>query len=442
MDKTILPEFQAFLLLKRLVKEKSVSYYASWVSKFIGFSNTNEKLNDTGSIDSLIGEFISSLGNGNKIEEWQLQQARDAVNLYINNYLKGDTSSVLPNRTLEMLHAAMDYSGVLNRMKTALEVKHYAYKTERSYLDWAKRFFEYVSKTNRKDAAISAISQNDVKDYLTHLALHHKVAASTQNQAFNALLFLLKNVLDADTNDLAKTVRAKRGPKLPVVLSVEEVQKLLDGMEGENKLIAQLLYGAGLRLMEVARLRVKDIDFSSNLLFVRSAKGDKDRTTVLPGMIKEDLQLQLQKVKELHEKDIALGHGEVYMPDALSRKYPNAGKTIGWQYVFPAAKLSVDPRSAKVRRHHIGEKSIQIAIQKAVRNAGIVKPASVHTLRHSFATHLLLNGTNVRQIQDLLGHKHLETTMIYTHVVRNMYNAPQSPLDVLQNKLKSENKQS
>jgi integron integrase len=442
MNKIILPEFQKFLLAKGLVKEKSVSYYAYWVSKFIEFTNTIEKQNSIGSVDSLTSEFLHSLGVGKKQEDWQLQQAGESVKLYIQNYLKGDISSLLLSKTKETKHTGLDHSIILERMKNAMTVNHYAYKTERSYLDWAKRFFAYVDKTNKKDGANAAVSQNDVRDYLTYLALNQKVAASTQNQAFNALLFLLRNVLAVETGELGQTVRAKRGPRLPVVLSVEEVQKMFDAMSGDNKLIAQLLYGAGLRLMELARLRVKDIDFENNLLFVRSGKGDKDRSTVLPESLKENLRAQLQKVKELHDKDIAAGHGEVYMPEGLDRKYPDAGKTLGWQYVFPAAKLSVDPRSAKIRRHHIGEKSIQMAVARAVQNAGIQKPATVHTLRHSFATHLLLNGTNIRQIQDLLGHQHLETTMIYTHVVRNMYYAPQSPLDVLHKKQEDARKQS
>jgi integron integrase len=221
---------------------------------------------------------------------------------------------------------------------------------------------------------------------------------------------------------------------LPVVLSIDEVQKIFKHVEGTDLLILQLLYGSGLRLMELARLRVKDIDFVQNLIFVRGSKGDKDRTTILPQTIKGMLEKHLEGTKKLHDQDLAVGYGEVYLPDALERKYPNAAKEWGWQYVFPSSKLSVDPRSGKIRRHHISEKAIQNAVKEGVKKAGIVKHASVHTLRHSFATHLLINGVNIREIQNLLGHKHVETTMIYTHVIRDMVSVPKSPLDSLYNK--------
>jgi integron integrase len=274
----------------------------------------------------------------------------------------------------------------------------------------------------------------DIREFLTHLAVHKKVSASTQNQAFNALLFLFRNVLKIEIGDLSSTIRAKRGPKLPVVLAVEEVRQLFSCMEGKQLLIAQILYGAGLRLMELARLRVKDIDFGSGLIFVRSSKGDKDRSTILPGSVREPLQQHLTEVRALHNQDLAKGFGEVYLPDALGRKYPNAPKDWAWQYVFPSSKLSVDPRSGIVRRHHMDETSIQKAVGTATRKAGIAKQVSVHTLRHSFATHLLMNGVNIREIQTLLGHQNIETTMIYTHVLRDMKNAPQSPLDALYGK--------
>jgi integron integrase len=263
------------------------------------------------------------------------------------------------------------------------------------------------------------------------LAVEKKVSASTQNQAFNALLFLFRNVLKIEIEDLGSTIRAKRGPKLPVVLTVEEVRQLFSCMEGRQLLIAQIIYGAGLRLMELARLRVKDIDFGSGLIFVRASKGDKDRSTILPGAVREPLQEHLTEVKALHNQDLAKGFGQVYLPDALGRKYPNAAKDWAWQYVFPSSRLSVDPRSGIVRRHHMDETSIQKAVGTATRKAGIAKHVSVHTLRHSFATHLLMNGVNIREIQTLLGHQNVETTMIYTHVMRDMTTAPQSPLDLL-----------
>lgn len=245
------------------------------------------------------------------------------------------------------------------------------------------------------------------------------------------MLFLFRVILNIELTDLDKTVRAKRGVKLPVVLSIEEVQKLFKHIKNTEALMVQLLYGSGLRLMELARLRVKDIDFGSNLIFVRDGKGDKDRSTILPEAVKLPLQSHLEKVKLLHEEDLKSGHGDVYLPDALDRKYPNAGKEWYWQYVFPSLKLSVDPRSGKIRRHHISEKTIQNIARNAAKKAGIAKHVTVHTLRHCFATHLLMNGVNIREVQELLGHKNVETTMIYTHVMRDMANAPKSPLDML-----------
>jgi integron integrase len=278
------------------------------------------------------------------------------------------------------------------------------------------------------------LDSGDVRDFLSYLALTKRVSSSTQNQAFNALLFLFRDVLKKELSDLSKTVRAKRGQRLPVVLSVEEVKEIFKHVEGTDLLVLQLLYGSGLRLMELARLRVKDIDFSASLVFVRNSKGDKDRTTMLPESVTASLRSHLERVKVIHEKDLSLGYGEVFLPDALERKYPNAARDWHWQYIFPSSKLSVDPRSGKIRRHHINEKTVQNAVKEAVKKSGIAKHASVHTLRHSFATHLLMNGVNIREIQNLLGHKHLETTMIYTHVIRDMVSVPRSPLDNLYSK--------
>jgi integron integrase len=237
--------------------------------------------------------------------------------------------------------------------------------------------------------------------------------------------------LQIDLKDLGHTVRAKRGPKLPVVLSTDEVRQLLSHLSGRNLLLVHILYGTGMRLMEVARLRVNDIDFGSNAIFVRGGKGDKDRATLLPDAVRETLRDHLEEVRKVHETDLSKGQGEVYLPEALERKYLNAGKEWRWQYVFPANNLSVDPRSGKVRRHHINPATIQNVVAEAVRETGIPKHATVHTLRHSFATHLLMNGVNIREVQELLGHKNVETTMIYTHVMRDMAHAPQSPLDAL-----------
>jgi len=355
--------------------------------------------------------------------DWQPRQAEDAILLYYFNYLGkagGQTGGA---------GGIMDTESALSESRRLIRLKHYSYSTERTYLQWIERFLSYALASENKK--IEDLSSIDFKNFLTFLALKRRVSSSTQNQAFNAILFLFRNVLGKQMGDLGNTVRAKRGQKLPVVLSVDEVKQLLQQMTGTNRLIAELLYGAGLRLMELARLRVQDIDFDSSTILVRSGKGDNDRTTILPKAVRERLREHIANVKTLHDKDLAIGHGEVVLPNALSRKYPNAAKEWNWQYVFPSASLSVDPRSGKTGRHHISDKSIQLAVKEALKKTGIVKHATVHTLRHSFATHLLQSGINIREVQSLLGHKHIETTMVYTHVLRNMSNAPQSPLDGL-----------
>ena len=389
----ILPEFQDFLLLHKLVPEKNVPYYANWVSKFLIFSNKHAQLD----LDSLVLEFLHFLQSEKNLADWQTRQAEEAVQLYLNHF-RGDKIIQKVNGAAQLGNSLTDMPRILEEVRRLIRMKHYSYSTERTYLDWARRFFNFVNETKGKNNAPSAVGQEDVKSFLSHLAIKQRVSASTQNQAFNALLFLFREVLQEDFGDLSGTVRAKRGKRLPVVLSMDEVKALLQHLSGQSLLIAHLLYGSGLRLMELARLRVKDVDFESGLIFVRSGKGDKDRSTILPKAVNDSLREHLAKVKVLHEKDLAAGHGEAFLPDALDRKYPKAGMEWGWQYVFPSSRLSVDPRSGKIRRHHISDKAIQISIGNAVRKAGIAKHATVHTLRHSFATHLLMNGVNIREV--------------------------------------------
>jgi len=419
----ILPEFQAFLRSRKFVPEKNIPYFASWASKFLYFCNKNNQLDN----NKLVMEFMDSLQRDHRIHDWQIRQARQAVQVYLVNF-KGKTASDALSLNAKSDAKGSDVSRIIEEIKRSIRLKHYSLSTERSYIDWAKRFFGYVYEIKGDETAFDA---DDIKQYLSHLAIKRRVSASTQNQAFNALLFLFRNVFGQDIGNLGDTVRAKRGARLPMVLTTDEVLALFSGMSGTSLLIAQVLYGSGLRLMELARLRVKDIDFGMQTITVRSGKGDNDRTTVLPESVRDKLRVHIEKVKALHDKDLASGYGEVYLPEALERKYPKAGKEWGWQYVFPSSRLSVDPRSGKIRRHHISEDIVQTAVANAVKKAGIVKHVSVHTLRHSFATHLLMSGVNIREIQDLLGHKNIETTMIYTHVLRDMTNAPQSPLDTL-----------
>jgi len=320
----------------------------------------------------------------------------------------------------------LDKPRLLDLVRDRIRVKHYSLRTEQAYVQWIKRFIFFHGKRHPKDMAAP-----EVEAFLSHLATEKNVSASTQSQALSALLFLYREVLGIELPWLENLTRAKKPQRLPVVLTVAEVKAILVRLDGRNALMANLLYGAGLRLMEVLRLRVKDLDFGMRQITVRDGKGFKDRVTMLPESLIEPLQRYLQKVKEIHQEDLRAGFGEVYLPYALERKYPNAGREWGWQYVFPSSQRSIDPYSGKERRHHLDEKVLQRAIKMAVRDAGITKPASCHTMRHSFATHLLQSGYDIRTVQELLGHKDVSTTMIYTHVLNRGGRGVRSPLDSL-----------
>jgi len=305
-----------------------------------------------------------------------------------------------------------------------LRVKHYSIRTEQTYTDWIKRYIYFHDKRHPKD-----LGARDIEAFLTHLAVVGKVAASTQNLAKSSLLFLYREVLEIDLPWLDNITQAKAPKRLPVVLTVSEVQSVMSHLTGTHSLIASLLYGGGMRLMEAVRLRVKDVDFAQHEILVREGKGFKDRVTMLPEAVVAPLKAHLAKVKTLHEEDLAQGFGEVYLPFALDKKYPTAGREWGWQYIFPSRNLSVDPRSGKTRRHHLDEKGVQRAVKQAVRDAELTKPATPHTLRHSFATHLLQSGYDIRTVQELLGHSDVSTTMIYTHVLNKGGRGVVSPLD-------------
>ena len=315
---------------------------------------------------------------------------------------------------------------LLDQLRNRIRVKHYSIRTEQQYVQWVRRFIVFHGKRHPRDMGVA-----EVEAFLTHLAVDGLVSASTQNQALSALLFLYKEVLGVNLPWLADVTRAKTPQRLPVVLTQDEVRRVLVQMDGVYGLLARLLYGTGMRLMEAMRLRVKDIEFTRGEIVVRDGKGGKDRMTMLPHALKADLQAHLLKRHEQFQEDVQAGKGGVYLPDALARKYPNASTQWAWQYVFASGSYSIDPRSGEVRRHHLDEKLLQRAMKKAVSAAGITKLATPHTLRHSFATHLLERGQDIRTIQELLGHKDVTTTMIYTHVMNKGGLGVVSPLDSL-----------
>jgi integron integrase len=315
---------------------------------------------------------------------------------------------------------------VLQQVREAIRVRHYSYRTEQAYIGWIERFIRFNHGRHPGE-----LSEKEIGKFLTHLAVRENVAASTQNQALSALVFLFKQILGKELNEMTDIIWAKKPRRLPVVLSRSETKSVLDNLSGVYWIIGNLLYGSGLRLMECLRLRVKDIDFRYQQIIVRSAKGEKDRITMLPEIVKPVLKKHLEKVERLHRKDIKDNLSGVYMPYALERKYPNAQKSPGWFWVFPSSKISFDPRSGKQRRHHIHHGVVQKAVGEAIKRAGIVKPAGCHTLRHSFATHLLESGYDIRTVQELLGHSSVSTTMVYTHVLKKGGVGVKSPADSL-----------
>jgi integron integrase len=313
---------------------------------------------------------------------------------------------------------------LLDQLRERIRYKHYSLRTEHAYVQWAKRFVLFHDKRHPRD-----MGAREVEAFLSHLANEGNVSASTHQQALSALLFLYKEVLGVELPWLDDISRPKKSKRLPVVLTVAESHKLLTQLEGTHELMARLLYGSGMRLLECVRLRVKDVDFERREILVREGKGNKDRVTMLPESLVMDLRAHLERVRGLWERDREAGREGVFMPQALEKKYPNGGKSWPWFWVFPSRSLSVDPRTGIERRHHAHEQALQRAIKRAVSNAGIAKPATTHSLRHSFATHLLQSGYDIRTVQELLGHSDVSTTMIYTHVLNKGGRGVKSPLD-------------
>jgi integron integrase len=318
----------------------------------------------------------------------------------------------------------------MDQVRQVLRYHHYAYRTEQSYCDWILRYIKFHGGNTHP----VKMGKKEIDAFLSHLATYLQVAAATQRQALNAIVFLYRRVLDQPIEGQMEPVRDRRRPSPPAVMTKAEIQRVLGQMQGTHLLTAKMLYGCGLRLMECVRLRVQDIDFERSLVYVRAAKGGKDWTTVLSKAVQSDLQLHIERVKRLHEGNLSKGFGKVFLPAALSRKYPHEAREFRWQYVFPSKSLSVDPRSQMTRRHHVLESGLQKAVKTAVNRAGITKRVSCHTFRHSFATHMLENGVNIRVVQELMGHADVKTTEIYTHVMEKDMSVVLSPLDQLASK--------
>ena len=419
-------------------------FYVRWAKDFDSFLQ-GKPLRNRSRKD--IEAFLADLGKRQGIADWQVRQAEHALKIlyeiFLPHYTPERQAAVGPTGKHLVQEAKVKTDGfrdrvipgeverqfpeLLEAVKTEVRTRHFSYRTETTYLDWVRRFIAFYDYANPRELD----APTAVKTYLDYLAVEREVAASTQNQALNALVFFYGQVLGKPVGEIEEFIRAKRPRRLPEVMTRDEVQKLLSKMSGITGLMAGLMYGSGLRLMECVRLRVKDIDFAQHQVMVRDGKGQKDRVTMLPERFAAPLGEHLTRVKAVYEQDLALGAAGVYIWPALERKYPNAGKEWIWQYVFPAKSLSVDPRTGKVRRHHINENLVQKAVKEASAQAAINKKVSCHTLRHSFATHLLEARYDIRTVQELLGHANVVTTMIYTHVLNRPGLSVKSPADIL-----------
>ena len=415
-------DLRVFFQKAKGIPRDKMKYYTGWLDQFFQFYN--------GSLDEVSDSNVKSFGDfleKNGCEGWQVKQAQEAVFLYIEKFLHKKIVFTEKHQDDESRCSVKTWAEAKDIFLNRMRLRHYAYNTERSYREWVRRFLLYT----RVKSPMTAKPEH-VKRFLTYLAVERKVSASTQNQAFNALLFLYREVLGQEFGDFRNTIRAKQSTRIPVVLTKDEIKQIFIHLSGKNELMLKLIYASGMRVTECVRLRVKDLDFGNQSLIVRSGKGDKDRVTLLPEFLHGPLKTHLKAVKTMHDQDLTKGYGAIYLPEALERKYPNASREWGWQYVFPSGNLTVDPKSGVVRRHHIGQQVLQRAMKTALRKAKINKAASVHTLRHSFATHLLQAGYDIRTVQDLLGHKDVSTTMIYTHVLKRGPGGVKSPAEFLE----------
>jgi integron integrase len=410
----MLRAFEAFLTKKGTVKTQSVPFYLKWVSDCYAF--LNEPVSNRLSSEQK-KQFLLNMAK--RHEDWQVNQADTALRIY--DYF---LSRAVSPTTGEPSPYEEKWGVLEEKMRDGLRLRHRSLSTEKTYIIWLRNFKGFVDKKDPHQ-----LKGRDLQDFLSHLAVEKRASASTQNQALNAIVFLYRHILDKNIDQELSAVRAKQRRHLPVVLTIKEIESIFDHLSGTSKLMAMMIYGGGLRLHECLQLRIKDIDIEQNMVIVRSGKGDKDRRTVLPETLKDDVIKHLTEIRSIYDQDRRDGIEGVWLPGALEKKYPNAGKEWGWFWCFPSKSISIDPRNNIVRRHHVHPAQLQKAFKIAVGKAGITKQASVHTLRHSFATHLLETGYDIRTIQELLGHQNLQTTMIYTHVAKENVLGVRSPLD-------------
>ncbi len=416
-------------LTKNCIKPQYIQWYVKWCQHFVRFV---EPLPLGNCQPEHVSAFLDNLRDNEDIKGWQVSQARTALWHLFRDQLKiswavtgtAVTASVSIKSKDTPLELSDVHQTTINKMRSTLVGRQYAKRTVKAYLDWVSRFLSYYPHRR-----ISDLDATSVKAYLTYLVEEHNIAVNSQKQALNALVFLFQESEERTLGDFSDFARAKKPIKVPVVLTRDEIASLLLELKPPFSLICHLLYGAGMRLMEVVRLRIKDVDFAQRQILIRDGKGRKDRITMLPESCREPLKVQIEESRRYHAADLKKNYGEVWLPGALSKKYPGAARDWRWQYVFAATRVSVDPESGKVRRHHFDESAVQRAVRDAAKACGLSKTVTPHTLRHSFATHLLDSGYDIRTVQELLGHADVSTTMIYTHVLNKPGVAVRSPID-------------
>ncbi len=430
LDPTFWKAYEGCLMRLRILPAH-YKWYKKWCKEFVVFIAPREL---TDCLPKHVSEYLESLRSNPEIKDWQCAQARSALWCLFHDLLalpwanpeKGRSPSTTScwKSPSSVSRLSSEHQATLRKLKSTLVGRQYSKRTIAAYHDWGMRFLAFYPKRR-----IADLDASSVKAYLTALAEDHQVAVNTQKQALNALVFLFQESEGRSLGDFSDFTRARKPIKVPVVLSREEVSALLRAISPSFALIGSLLYGAGMRLMEVTRLRIKDVDFAHGQILVRDGKGHKDRVTVLPEICREPLERQIEEARRIHAEDLGRGYGDVWLPAALGKKYPGAGTDWRWQYVFPASRISFDPESGRIRRHHLDESAIQKAVRDAALKAGLSKTVTPHTLRHSFATHLLESGYDIRTVQELLGHSDVSTTMIYTHVMNRPGLAVKSPVD-------------